>query len=219
MKKLFTLISVLVASATIANAQVGIIGGITSSSTAINTENFFDNAANVNQYHAGIAVKINLPLGFALQPELLYQVKGVNLKATIEEGSEVKAEDFQLNQGFAELGLGLQWGIDLSAIRPYVFAQPFVGYQLTENIATDIVKQGTDNFWEDAKNKIEYGIGVGVGVELIEHVQLSFQYYKNIGNLFQEGEINSDKIASDSVQDLQNLESYNGFKLSLALFF
>ena len=231
MKKLFTLIAVLVASVTVANAQIGIIGGVTSNTTNINTDDFMENLKGINLYHVGVVAKIPLPIGFAIQPELLYQMKGADLAQTVETVSETGdpsqvSTEFDTKTGFAELNLGLQWGLDLAVIRPFVFAKPFVGYQLTsddEFDAGEVLKEGTDAAFEKymakAKEKLEYGFSFGAGIELLEHFQVSFEYYKNLGKMFNEGEFDTDAAMGKIAEGYADLDTYGGFKVSLAFLF
>ena len=185
----------------------------------------------INLYHVGLAVKLPLPLGFAIQPELLYQMKGADLKQTYDAtvaGTELSAEasSFETKTGFAELNIGLQWGIDLVAFRPYVFAKPFVGYQLTSEDdfkAGDVIKDGTDATFEqymsNAKEKLEYGFSIGAGIELLEHFQLSLEFFKNLGTMFNQGEFDADAAKAAALDGYDDLESYGGFKVTLGFFF
>lgn len=231
MKKLFAIIAVAMASVMVANAQIGIVGGVTTNSKTIDTENFEKNLENVNLYHVGLALKLPLPLGFAVQPELLYQMKGADLKETYDAlgtGTEIQTSEFSTKDGYAELGVGLQWGLDLVAFRPFVFAKPFVGYRLTgeedyNNIGTEIIKNGTDDTYEkylsDAKANLEYGYSIGAGIELLEHFQLSLEYFKNLGKMFEEDKFNADKAKETVLANYKDLESYGGIKLTLGFFF
>ena len=231
MKKLFAIIAVAMASVMVANAQIGIIGGVTTSSTTIDTENFEKNLENVNLYHVGIAAKLPLPLGFAIQPELLYQMKGADLKETYDAlgtGTEVQTSEFSTKDGFIEFGLGAQWGIDLVALRPFVFAKPFIGYKLTgdedySNLGTEVIKNGTDETYEkylaDAKTNLEYGYSIGAGIELLEHFQLSLEYFKNLGKMFEEDKFDADKAKEAVLANYKDIESYGGIKVTLGFFF
>ena len=49
-----------------ANAQLGLIGGVNSMSTDI--ESAIAEYQKIDTYHAGIVYKLNLPLGFSIQP-------------------------------------------------------------------------------------------------------------------------------------------------------
>ena len=204
MKKILTLIVALVATATVAHAQFGIVGGLNFSNAKFdNASQFVDAAKNATLWHAGVAWKMSLPLGFAIQPELTYQVKGVK----IEDVPSATAKDFKFNNGYIELGAGVQWGPDLIVARPYVFAQPFIGYLVNPN------KQITNA--KDITNKLEYGIGLGGGVELFKHFQLSVQWFKNLGNIVN-GNASS---TSDVWKEVKDLKSYQGVRVSLGIFF
>lgn len=226
MKKFFAVIAVAFASVVVANAQIGIVAGVTSSTAKIDKENIENNMSGIDQYHVGVALKLPLPLGFAIQPELLYQIKGADLKETYDklgEGAEIETSSWNTKSGFAELGIGIQWGLDLVAFRPFVFAKPFVGYMINGegeyNGAADVLKEGTDKYLEDAKNKLEYGFSVGAGLELLEHFQLSFEFFNNLGQMFDEGQFNKDKATEAVVNNYKDLENYTGFKVTLGFLF
>ena len=204
MKKILTLIVALVATATVAHAQFGIVGGLNFSNAKFeNASQFADAAKNATLWHAGVAWKMKLPLGFAIQPELTYQVKGVK----INDVPSATAKDFKFNNGYIELGAGVQWGPDLIIARPYVFAQPFIGYLVNPNKEIAAVK--------DVTNKLEYGIGLGGGVELFKHFQLSVQWFKNLGKLVNGNVSSTDQL----VNEVKDLKSYQGVRLSLGIFF
>ena len=226
MKKFFAVIAVAFASVVVANAQIGIVAGVTSSTAKIDKENIENNMSGIDQYHVGVALKLPLPLGFAIQPELLYQIKGADLKETYDalgSGKEVETSSWNTKSGFAELGIGIQWGLDLVAFRPFVFAKPFVGYMINGEGeykgAADVLKEGTDQYLEEAKNKLEYGFSVGAGLELLEHFQLSFEFFNNLGQMFDEGQFNSDKAKETVVNNYKDLENYSGFKVTLGFLF
>ena len=218
MKKLFAIIAVAMASVMVANAQIGVVAGFGSSSTTINEEDILSNLNGVNDYHVGLALKLPLPLGFAIQPELTYQIKGADLGAIVNEGAETKTEDFNFTSGVAQLNVGLQWGIDLVAFRPFVQAKPFVGYVVNEDFAKNI-SEDTEKALTEAQNKLQYGFSVGAGIDLLEHFQLSVEFFKNLGDLFNEnGEVNAsaDDVDTSKLTDLIN---YGGIKVSLGFFF
>ena len=180
-------------SAIEASAQVGIIGGLTSSTTQVKNID----SKSLNLYHVGLITKVDLGMGFAIQPGLIYQVKGVALG---EISENTKTEDFQLKSGFLEIPVGLQWGPDLLAFRPYLFAEPFVGYQIS----------GSDS--------AEYGFGLGLGIEFGGRLQLSAQYFNNMGKLFNEDKVDTAVIKEDVKESLKD-GNFKGFKLSLAILF
>ena len=217
MKKILTLIVALMATTAVAHAQFGIIGGWTTSRTSINTKNFNENFKGLDNFHAGIAYHAKLPLGFALQPELTYERKGATLQPS--EGVYVGVSSSKSHS--VELGLGVQWGIDLLVARPFVVAEPFVGYRFAnqEQVSAGSFQVDIDALTKalnDAKNKLEYGIALGAGVDIVRHVQLSVKWYKNLGPLFNEGKLNDvGKTVTAAIKD----KNYQGVKITLGIFF
>ena len=224
MKKFLTMVAVLLASATLAHAQFGIIGGINISGTQLDTKNIWNNAKNVTLYHVGVAYQIDMALGFSVQPSLTYEMKGANLESTTSvAGWTVGDLDINTKSGYMELGAALQWGPDLLVARPFVFLQPYLGYQIVagDTSAASVLDGAISSSTEpsevlnSAKNKLEYGFGIGAGVEFLKHLQLSVQYFKNLGNLYnEEGKLSS--VEWEAVKDIKN---YGGVKVSLGIFF
>ena len=216
MKKFFVLAALFASMAVASAQQFGVKGGLTLS-TMNGASNPKENKSMV-LYEAGILYKADLGAGFAIQPGLAYQVKG----ATLKQGNDVQSKT-----GFVELSLGAQWGPDLLAFRPYVFVEPYVGYGVTGNETLTTV--GVDGasvsdtkinqaLQDKAKNKLEYGVGAGLGLEIASHVQLSCQFFRNFGKLYKETELDSGELTfiKASYKDLKN---YQGIKFTLAILF
>lgn len=174
-------------SAMYAKHNVGVIGGCTFST------GFKDiKSSTLTQYHAGLAFKFKLPLGFAIQPSILYQVKGS------------KFEDISnINIGYLEVPVSVQWGPDLIICRPFVEFAPFVGYGLNNNIKN----------WTDL-NRWEYGVGLGAGID-IWRFQINARYNWNFGSL---AKANISE-AADAVVDSFKDKNFGGVTLSLAFYF
>lgn len=215
MKKILTFLVAVLATATMAHAQFGIIGGWTTAQ--LNTKDLKENFKGLDNFHAGIAYHAKLPLGFALQPELTYERKGATLQPS--EGVYVGVSSSKSHS--VELGLGVQWGIDLLVARPFVVAEPFVGYRFAnqEQVSAGSFQVDIDALTKalnDAKNKLEYGIALGAGVDIVRHVQLSVKWYKNLGPLFNEGKLNDvGKTVTAAIKD----KNYQGVKITLGIFF
>ena len=217
MKKILV-IAALFASVMAASAQqFGVKGGLTLS-TVGGADNPKENK-DVLLYEAGVLYKADLGGGFAIQPALGYQMKG----AKFEQNST--KHTVETKTGFVELSVAAQWGPDLLAFRPYVFVEPFIGYAVTgkEGLsgvdgklqASDQVKTALQ---KEAKNKLEFGAGAGIGLEITRHIQLSCQYFNNFGKLYKE-----DRLYKDDLEGIKssyvNLKSYQGVKLTLAVLF
>ena len=202
MKRFLTLVAAVAASMILAagaHAQFGFLVGLTSSSVKMASSDA------ISLYHAGLTYKINLPSGFAIQPAVLYQVKGAN----VGQLGTATDEDFKVKTGFVEVPLGLQWGPHLAAFRPYVFAEPFVGYRVS---STDRGNESFQAWASQAKNKFEYGFGLGAGLEISEHLQLSVQWFNNLGTMFS-------KPAESGSESLGKVKNFEGIKFSLAILF
>ena len=157
---------------------------------------------NASLFHAGVAYKFEIGPFFALQPALVYQGKAtyVNQQSSLYSRSN-----------FLELELGTQVGIDLLALRPYFLFEPFIGVDLG---ALNKLNGEVSQVLNDAKKKFEYGFGVGAGIELVSHIQISVQWFMNFGKLY-----DSNKLVNTDLNSLTNLRNYQGVKITLGLFF
>ena len=209
MKKIIALAVAILATATIANAQIGIFGGFTSSNTTVTKDTAKDNFNNVSLFHAGIAYKFDVLPFLTIQPGLAYQVKG----AKMGNMKDAKVEDFKLKTGFIEASVGLQLGVDLVAVRPFALVEPFIGYAITGTEVWDSTsKEATKASLQQFSKNMEYGFGLGGGIELLDHVQISVQWFKNLGTL------GIDK-ANIKASELTDVKNYQGIKVTLGLFF
>ena len=132
-------------------------------------------------YHAGITYKFHLPLGFAIQPSLLYHLKSSTVDTALQTGAITG-----FNVGYLELPLSVQWGPDLLLFRPFFDVSPFVGYALNNDIKGYSVKGTAEvlkNKW-DGINRLEYGLGIGGGLEIWK-IQVVARYNWNFGQLFE----------------------------------
>ena len=209
MKKLIALAALFATVAVASAQQFGVIGGLTLSD--MNGANNPDDIKAKTLFHAGVVYKMDLGAGFAVQPALTYSVKG----STVQERLGALDNVCNSKTGYVELGIGAQWGPDLLAFRPYLFVEPFVGYGVTGDEIYKLANSdvGQKDF-SDAKNKLEYGLGAGIGVEVANHVQLSCQVFRNMGPLY-----NLEKLPDAYRTSYDHLKSYQGLKLSLAVLF
>lgn len=219
MKKILTLLVAIMATATVAHAQFGIIGGWTTSRTSIDTKNFKENFKGLDNFHAGIAYHAKLPIGFAIQPELTYEMKG----ARFSDQNFVAGLLSTKSHG-VELGLGVQWGVDLLIARPFVVAEPFIGYvfKASEQYSvgtSELNAEGVSKFLNDAKNKLEYGISLGAGVDIVRHIQISVKWFKNLGPLYNAGKFNANDIYAVAAAAYKDTKNYQGIKVTLGIFF
>lgn len=198
MRRIAAFILALCISAVASSAQTfGVVGGVTTSEMKIKNVG----KTSVSGYHVGAAFNCPLISGLALQPQLQYNVKGTSLAS------------LKTNLGYIELPVQLQWGLDLVLLRPYVFAEPFIGYAVNWKASEDHTSISSGLDLKKLKSRMEYGMSVGGGVEIYKRVQLSVKYYWNfedcgITNFF--GQIR------DSATERK---SFDGLAFSVGVFF
>lgn len=205
----------------IGSARFGVGAGFTSSSTAIKD---FD-VKNVSLYHVGVYYQIPLLSGLSLQPGIHYQVKGATLDNMVGKGTwDAKVGSLETKVGYLEIPVQVQYGLDLMFLRPYLFVEPFVGIGLNidsstrENITGTVIDQVKD-FAQATAKRVEYGLGVGAGLE-IWRFQISAKYYWNFGRFADErtGEQKLEAMGNTIQQAYQGGNNFNGFTISLSFF-
>ena len=225
MKKLFILIAALCVSLS-ARAQFGVVAGVTSTETDI--KEAVKSIGDVTQYHIGMTYRFNLGL-LAIQPSLIYNVKGTKVSDAVSgnfDGKTPAEMTQEFKTGFLELPVQIQVGIPLSVVRPYVFAEPFVGYAITNDSKYDIaLTDGSDSqvdikkSWDNVKNRLEYGVGVGAGIDLFDTFQVSVRYFWNLGELYNDGQSSLTDETLQNVVTTVKEQKCNGIMASVAFFF
>jgi hypothetical protein len=156
-------------------------------------------------WNAGATLLVDLPLGFSLQPSLVYHEKSANLTEKVSQ-----------TMGYIELPVSVQWGPDLLIFRPFVDVTPYIGYALSNKISASVAGlEFNEKGWE-GKERFEYGLGLGAGVNVWK-LQLIARYNWNFGSLYNvEG-------WNDIKPNLKGLstenENFGGVTLSLAYLF
>lgn len=188
-----------------ANAQIGIMAGITSSTSDVKSA--VSDIQNVNQYHVGVAYKLGIGNLLTIQPAILYNMKGTR----IGDVGGINDLNVDYKTGYLEVPVQVQVGFGLGPIaRVFAFAEPFVGYAITNTIDTNGVSVKA---WDNIKNKIDYGVGLGVGAEVLKHVQFSVKYFWNMGKVY-----GADVELGDVTNTIAE-SSANGVAASVAFFF
>ena len=166
MKKIaFLLVSLLLLGGVAANAQ-GVI--VKAGFNYTNASSVQDLKSGKTGWQFGAGFQTESWTGFSLQPELIYKVKGV----TLEDATKV-------SMNYVELPVNIQWGPDLLIARPFIFASPFLGY----NIGTKFSKETTladtinRNF-----HRCDYGLGLGLGINVWK-LQITGKYNWNFGQI------------------------------------
>ena len=169
-------------------------------------------------YHAGLTYKFDLPFGFAVQPSLLYHLKGSVVEDAYQNGASL-----DLKAGYLELPVSFQWGPDLILFRPFLDVTPFVGYGLNNTLAgysseTDSVYE-SKNVW-DGLNRLEYGLGLGLGLDVWK-LQIIGRYNWNFGTLLgADGKLPAfENVVSNVKSSVLEGNNFGGVTLTVALLF
>lgn len=215
MKKIIVLLISIMAVAFSAKAQMGVVAGLTSSSVGM--KDAYQDAKNINLYHVGIAYKFDVAGIFAVQPALIYNVKGAKLGSTLTP--DVLFEETDFKTGFLELPVQLQLGVPFGKyFRVYGLAEPFVGYAITNECTLPAGVTLSDR-WANVRQRFEYGMGLGAGFELFKRVQISAKYFWNMGKLYgASDEVNMSEIVNRIADNVSNGQC-SGVSLSAYIFF
>ncbi len=148
---------------------------------------------------------VDLPLGFSVQPSLLYHQKGANITNELSQ-----------SMGFLELPVSVQWGPDLLIFRPFLDVTPYVGYALSNKFSASVAGIDlSDEGWK-GKERFEYGLGLGAGVNVWK-LQFIARYNWNFGSLYH---VDGWDDIKPYLKDLNSKsENFGGVTLSLAFLF
>lgn len=188
-------LAVVLSVSAFAEGKLGVVGGFTSSSLKIKEIDIKKTAG----FHAGLTYYQPVALGFAVQPSLLYNVKGETIDAAL-----INAKS---SLGYLELPVQLQYGIDLIVAKPYLFVEPFVGYALNGKV------NDTKFDLSKLKTRLEYGLGVGGGIMVLNHLQVSLKYYWN----FEDCSLNN--FIGTAASHIKERSSFDGLIVSAAFLF
>ena len=159
------LVSILIVGCMTAGAQ-GLV--VKAGFNYTNVSNVQDLKGGKSGWLVGVGVQSESWTGFSIQPELVYKVKGV----TLEDATK-------LSMNYVEVPVNIQWGPDLLIARPFIFASPFIGYNLKNRFSkeTSLAETINKNF-----HRFEYGLGLGLGLNVWK-LQVTGKYNWNFGRI------------------------------------
>lgn len=202
MKKIIVVaVSLIVAISASAQVQWGVTAGM-----GFNTSKFneIDVKAKAG-WNLGLTLNADLPLGFSIQPSLVYHQKGVNL-----------TDDVSQNMGYIELPVSVQWGPDLVLFRPFLDVTPYIGYALSNKLTVDSALAAFDDRSWAGKQRFEYGVGIGAGVNVWK-LQLIARYNWNFGHLYENA--TWEEIQTLAPELNTGSRNFGGVTIQLAYFF
>lgn len=171
MKKVLSIVFLVAAMlfAANANAQIkfGLKGGLNVTSMSFSEEVF--DASNKTGFFVGPMVKVTVPIvGLSFDAAALYDQKEADVKYTGTEGELGKVN---VKQQSINIPVNVRYGFGLSSLANiFLFAGPQWG-----------INVGNKNFkWNESSSyslkKSNFSVNVGVGVTLLNHLQVSANY-------------------------------------------
>ncbi|WP_029903198.1 porin family protein [Prevotella sp. 10(H)] len=173
MKKLILLSAVLCLVSTIsAQIRFGVKAGTNLSQLYVSGERQGINAEQYKgrvSYHFGGMMEYSLSEMFAIQPEFMYTNAGANLKSDNSFGMT----DGHITINTLQLPVNLKASFPLGNNKLFVYAGPYVGYNLYGKAKGKIngKTEDTEIFTKGSNMKRwDYGVGIGVGMEVKQFV-------------------------------------------------
>ncbi|MBR2947824.1 MAG: PorT family protein [Bacteroidales bacterium] len=157
-------------------------------------------------FNIGGVMNINLPLGFEVQPELLYVqtgVKSLDVEGSMATGTKTIKP---YRTGSLRLPVNVHWGFDiLGVVKPYVLVSPYIGCALFQN-GTYLSEKVMGEDW----SRFQYGVGLGFGVKVWK-IQASFKWNWELNDPF--------KVDYSEVIEQVKAAKFNGGEISVAFLF
>ena len=131
-------------------------------------------------WNAGLTYLANLPLGFSVQPSLLYtQKRGAVALTGLGVWDKLTSGNVYQSIGSVTVPVSVQWGPDLIVARPFLDVTPYVGYALTNKLkAVAADQEGVTK----GEKGLDYGIGLGAGINVWK-LQAVVRYNWNFGTM------------------------------------
>ena len=149
--------------------RFGIVAGQNISTIASANDAMMDKIPGIM---GGAAAQINWPIGFTIQPEILYSKKGC-----VFSGSGLK---YIID--YVEVPVKFMYKLNIADVKPFVFAAPYGGYAIKLTEDGDVA--GDDTFSNMIK-KGDFGVGAGAGFEVWK-IQIAFKYSWGIAQVVED---------------------------------
>ena len=204
MKKFFTLVVLLAAMTIAAQAQVkfGVKGGL--NLTTMKFDKDVANKSNQTGFFIGPTLNVTLPIvGLGIDASALYD----------QRSAKIDGAEETLKQQSLQIPINLRYGFGLGNTASfYIFAGPQFGFNIGDKTANII-----DNALEWRLKDSNLSANVGVGLMLLNHLQVSANYNIALGTT---GESNVISTTASTVGNLVTGKTKaNAWQLSVAYFF
>lgn len=177
MKKIFLALLIMVMGASVANAQFrfGVKAGVNVNHLSLKNYHFNDN--NNAGWTAGVMTEFQVPIvGLCLDLSVMY--------ARLNPGDDAVFN----NKNFIQIPLNVKYKFGLPVVgrflSPYLFTGPSFDFKLDKNIVNAVQTKTFQAVWN-----------VGLGVELVRHLQIGASYGFGINNIAKKvGNVDPEKL-------------------------
>ena len=149
--------------------RFGIVAGQNVSTIKAKNEAMIDILPGVM---AGVAAQIIWPMGFTLQPEVLYSKKGGMFSGS---GLRYKID-------YVEVPIRAMYRLNVAFVKPFAFVAPYGAYALGLTEEGEIY---SDDTFSPLVKKFDYGVGAGAGFD-VWRIQITFKYSWGFAQLVEE---------------------------------
>lgn len=176
LKKISVLLLVAIMSVGVANAQFrfGVKAGLNVNSLNTNLSELKDNAAG---FTGGIMTEFEVPIiGLCFDLSLMYSRLNSQPSVVINENGQNQVLAADQTKNFLQIPLNLKYKFKLpvvgSFLAPYLFTGPDFALKLGKNTLSDFKTKTCQVAWN-----------VGLGLELVKHLQIGASYGFGINNI------------------------------------
>ena len=172
-----------------AAAQIGfgVRGGVNFANTKIDQaiiEDVFD-VKSIVGFQLGPTMEAMIPvIGVGADIGLIYSQRGFKLE------NKINGENGNARIGYLDVPLNLKWKPSLGFVKFYVAAGPYVSVKISQNMDLSgiIENEALSDMFNIKSKTFSAGLNFGGGIELLQHLQVGFNYglgltddYKNNG--------------------------------------
>ena len=204
MKKFFTLVVLLATMAVAAQAQVkfGVKGGL--NLTNMKFDNSIVDKSNQTGFFIGPTLNFTLPVvGLGIDASALYD----------QRSAKIEGSDDKLKQQSIQIPINLRYGFGLGNTASfYIFAGPQFGFNIGDK-TTNLLNNALEWRLKDSN----LSANLGVGLMLLNHLQVSANYNVALGTTGETNVVNSTLSTAGNI--LTGKTKANAWQLSVAYFF
>lgn len=204
MKKFFTLVVLLATMTVAAQAQVkfGVKGGL--NLTNMKFDNSIVDKSNQTGFFIGPTINFTLPVvGLGIDASALYD----------QRSAKIEGSDDKLKQQSIQIPVNLRYGFGLgNTASLYIFAGPQFGFNIGDK-TTNLLNNALEWRLKDSN----LSANLGVGLMLLNHLQVSANYNVALGTTGETNVVNSTLSTAGNI--LTGKTKANAWQLSVAYFF